>query len=171
VVSHYDLTSTRIRPGKSHENGVVEKGHDLVKSAVAQALVLRGSRDFASIAAYESFVRGVVERALNGRVQEKLALEREHLRPLPSAPVPSYTTYRVKVRRWSTVRIGSRCYSVPARLIGHEVQVRQHPEVVEVYYRDHLTETMPRIFGDRTARIDYRHVIRSLVRKAGAFAR
>lgn len=171
VLSHYGLRSTRIRPRQSHENGVVEKSHDLVKSAVAQALVLRGSRDFTSIAAYESFVREVVEREINGRAQAKLGLEREHLRPLPSSPVPSYTTYRVKVRRWSTVRIGSRFYSVPSRLIGRTVEVRLHPEVVEVYYRDHLSETMPRIFGDRTARIDYRHVIRSLVKKPGAFAR
>ena len=166
VLSHYDMSSTRIRPGKSHENGVVEKGHDLVKSAVAQALVLRGSRDFPSVSAYESFVREVVEREINSRAQEKLASERE-----PSAPVPNYTTYHVKVRRWSTVRLGSRLYSVPSRLIGHMVQVRQHPEVVELYYKDRLIETMPRIFGDRTARIDYRHVIRSLVRKPGAFTR
>lgn len=171
VLSHYGLSSTRIRPGQSHENGVVEKGHDLVKRAVAQALVLRGSRDFASVPAYESFVREVVERDLNRRASQKLSQEREPLRPLPPAPVPSFTTYRVKVRRWSTVRIGSRCYSVPSRLIGRTVQVRQHPEVVELYYQDHLIETMPRIFGDRTARIDYRHVIRSLVRKPGAFAR
>jgi len=171
VLSHYGLSSTRIRPGKSHENGVVEKSHDLVKSALAQALLLRGSRDFPSVPAYESFVREVVERELNRRALKKLALEREHLRALPPAPVPSYTTYSVKVHRWSTVRIASRCYSVPSRLIGRTVQVRQHPEVVELYYQDHLVETMPRIFGDRTVRIDYRHVIHSLVRKPGAFAR
>lgn len=171
VLNHYGTRSTRIRPGKSHENGVVEKSHDLVKGAVAQALVLRGSRDFSSVVAYESFVREVVEREINSRAREQLALEREHLRALPSAPVPSYTTYHVKVRCWSTIRLGGRLYSVPSRLIGHTVQVRQHPEVVELYYRDHLIETMPRIFGDRTARIDYRHVIRSLVKKPGAFAR
>jgi hypothetical protein len=40
-----------------------------------------------------------------------------------------------------------------------------------VFYAGKLAETMPRIRGERTARIDYRHVIWSLVRKPGAFAR
>ena len=171
VLDHYGLSSTRIRPGKANENGVVEKGHDLVKSAVAQALVLRGSREFASVSAYEQFVRGVVERRLNGRAAEKLLVEREQLRALPASPVPSYTTHRAKVRAWSTMRVSSRTYSVPSRLIGHEVVVRQHPEHLVVYYKDRPIETMPRLMGDRTVRIDYRHVIRSLVRKPGAFAR
>ncbi len=167
----YGLDSTRIRPGQSHENGVAEKSHDLVKSALAQALVFRGSRDFASVAEYESFVRGVVERKLNRRAAQKLAIEREHLRPLPSSPVPSYTKHRAKVRRWSTIRVSNRTYSVPSRLIGREVVVRQHPEILEIYYREHLIETMPRLLGPRTVRIDYRHIIWSLVRKPGAFTR
>lgn len=34
VLEHYGLRSTRIRPGEAHENGVAEKGHDLVKRAL-----------------------------------------------------------------------------------------------------------------------------------------
>jgi hypothetical protein len=60
---------------------------------------------------------------------------------------------------------------VPSRLIGHEVEVRLHADVVEVLYAGHRVETMPRLRGDRDHRIDYRHVIWSLVRKPGAFAR
>lgn len=164
------------RPGHSsralkHENGVAEKNNDLVKRALAQALVLRGSRDFESIVAYQAFVEEVVERVLNRPIAEKLALERPHLQTLPSSPVPSYTTYSPKVRCWSTLRIGNRSYSVPSRLIGHEVKVRQYANHLEVYYRDRLVETMPRLRGDQDVRVDYRHVIRSLVRKPGAFAR
>jgi hypothetical protein len=58
---------------------------------------------------------------------------------------------------------------VPSRLIGYEVEVRQHPDSVEVFYRGQLVETMPRLRGQHEARIDYRHVIWSLVRKPGAF--
>jgi hypothetical protein len=68
------------------------------------------------------------------------------------------------------VRVGEKRYSVPSRLIGHTVEARQHPDVVEIRYADKLVETMPRIRGQRLARIDYRHVIWSLVRKPGAFA-
>ena len=171
VVEHYDMRSTRIRPGKSHENGVAEKSNDLVKRALAQALVLRGSPDFDSLVEYQAFVDEVIERELNHPVADRLALERPHLKVLPSAPVPSYTTYSPKVRSWSTLRIGNRSYSVPSRLIGHQVKVHQHANHLEVYYRDRLVETMPRLRGDQDVRIDYRHVIWSLVRKPGAFAR
>jgi hypothetical protein len=42
---------------------------------------------------------------------------------------------------------------------------------VEVRYHDTTVETMPRLRGPQSFRIDYRHVIWSLVRKPGAFAR
>jgi hypothetical protein len=171
VLDHYGLKSTRIFPGKSNENGVVEKANDLTKRAVAQALVLRGSSDFPTVAIYEAFAREVLERVHNRHCANALAEEKQHLRPLPSHAVPSYTTYDSQVRKWSTIRISSRTYSVPSRLIGHTVEVRQHAEVVEVYYQGQLTERMPRLRGADDHRIDYRHVIWSLVRKPGAFAR
>ena len=75
------------------------------------------------------------------------------------------------MRRWSTIRVGGRTYSVPSRLLGHTIEARQHPTTVEVRYRGHLMETMPRLRGEAEHRIDYRHIIGSLVRKPGAFAR
>ena len=171
VVEHYGMRSTRIRPGKSHENGVAEKSNDQVKRALAQALVLRGSHDFESLVAYQAFIDQVVKQELNDPIAESLQVERAHLKALPSEPVPSYTTYSPKVRCWSTLRIGNRSYSVPSRLIGHQVKVRQYANHLEVYYRDRRVETMPRLRGDQEVCIDYRHVIWSLVRKPGAFAR
>ena len=171
VLAHYGLRSTRIHPGRAHENGAVEQGHYRFKAALEQALVLRGSRDFESVEVFVGFVReGVVEK-LNRRVQAKLAEERRHLRPLPPKPVPSYTRYTVRVRPWSTIRIHNKTYSVPSRLIGHRVDVHQHADWVEVFYVGKVVERMPRLRGGREHRIDYRHVIWSLVRKPGAFAR
>lgn len=171
VLAHYGLRSTRIRPGESHENGVAEKGNDLVKSALEQALKLRGSREFDSVEAYLAFAREVVDRTLNRRAAAALADERSSLAPLPAAPLPSYTVYESKVRHWSTIRVGGRTYSVPSRLKGHMVEARQHPDVVEVLYKGNVVATMPRLRGDKTAYIDYRHIIWSLIRKPGAFAR
>jgi hypothetical protein len=171
VLEHYGLASTRIRPGKGHENGVVEQSHHRIKRALEQALLLRGSRDFESVEQYQVFVREVVERSRNQGIEERFALERAALRPLPSSPVPSYTMFHPTVRKWSTIRVGGQIYSVPSRLIGHEVEARRHPDTVEVFYRGKLVETMPRIHGDKDHRIDYRHIIWSLVRKPGAFAR
>ncbi|MHC4481831.1 MAG: IS21 family transposase [Planctomycetota bacterium] len=170
VLEHYGLRSSRIQPGAAHENGAAEQAHATLKRSLAQALVLRGSRDFPSREAYGAFVADVVARR-NQPILPRLAEEREHLRRLPPAPIPDYTVWHPQVRRWSTIRVGGRTYSVPARLIGHEVDVHQHPDLVEVYYRGQLVERMPRLHGPREHRIDYRHVIWSLVRKPGAFAR
>jgi len=174
VLEHYhEMRSTRINAGEAHENGVAEKGNDLVKSKLAQALLLRGSRDFDSIIEYEAFARAVVEQSLNGRqrVVEALAIERLHLRPLPAAQVPNYTKHSPTVRRWSTIQVARRTYSVPSRLRGHTVEVRQYPDVLEVRYAGKVVETIPRLRREGAARIDYRHIIWSLVRKPGAFTR
>jgi hypothetical protein len=171
VLDHYGMESTRIRAGKSHENGIAEKAHDQIKSALAQALVLRGSKDFRSVDAYLEFARDVVQRTHNRHVTDRLAEERRFLKPLPSSRVPSYTIHRPRVRRWSTIRVAGRTYSVPSRLKDLEVEVRLHPDVLEVRYNDRVVETMPRLRGERDHHIDYRHIIASLVRKPGAFAR
>jgi transposase len=170
VLDHYRLQATRIRPGRANENGVAERAHRSLKSAMAQALIVRGSSEFQTIAAYRAFL-GTVRDQLNRRVTDRIAKEREHLQPLPTMAIPSYTAFHPKVRRWSTIRVGNRTYSVPSRLIGHTVEARQHPDVVEVRYGDKIVETMPRLRGKDEHRIDYRHVIWSLVRKPGAFAR
>ncbi|MCY3843247.1 MAG: hypothetical protein OXH69_06850 [Acidobacteria bacterium] len=47
VLDHYGLRSSRIQPGKPHENGVAEQSHFRTKTAIEQALLLRGDRDFA----------------------------------------------------------------------------------------------------------------------------
>ena len=96
-------------------------------------------------------------------VSSKIGREQRHLRPLPPAPVPEYATYHF--------RVANRTYSVPSRLIGTEVDVRMYADRIEVYYKDHLVESMERLHGTGEARIDYRHIIGSLVRKPGAFAR
>lgn len=170
VLTYYGMESTRIRPGKAQENGVAEQAHHRTKSALAQALVLRGSRDFADLEAYRTFVSEIVER-LNARVAQKWEEERVHLRPLPGAPLPMYSPYRVQVHRWSTIRVGGRTYSVPSRLVGHEVEARLFADQVEVWFAGRCVQEMPRLRGDQGHRIDYRHVIWSLVRKPGAFAR
>jgi hypothetical protein len=170
LLDHYGTTSTRIQPGESHENGAVEQRHYRTKRAIAEALVIRGSADFVDVAAYRAFVVEVVARH-NRRIEARLLEEHAVLRALPSAPVPSYTVFHARVRKWSTVRVGHQTYSVPSRLIGHMVEARRYPDTIEIRYRKKTIEVMPRVRGDGGARIDYRHVIWSLVKKPGAFAR
>jgi hypothetical protein len=113
----------------------------------------------------------VIEREHNAGLGAQLVEEMRHLHSLPPTALPLCTTFSAKVHRWSTIRVANRSYSVPARLIGERVKVHLYHDHLEVYFKGKLTEQMPRIRGQRTARIDYRHVIWSLVRKPGAFAR
>ena len=135
-----------------------------VGAAKVQALGLANGVD------YSAFVQGVVDKS-NRRVQGKLDVERPYLRSLPQAAVPEYTTWRTKVKKWSTIRVTNKTYSVPSRLCGHEVKVHQYADYLEVYYKDHMVERLERVRGEHKSRIDYRHIIWSLVRKPGAFAR
>jgi transposase InsO family protein len=152
VLEHYGIKSTRIEPGKSNQNGVVEKANHRLKSALEQALVLRGSRDFSSQERYLEFVEDV-RTELNGATTSRLAEERGALRPLQVCRLPDYTHDSAVVRKSRPIHFGKKTYSVPSRLIGCNVEIRQHPHTVEVFYRRKLTATMPRIRGEQPYRI------------------
>ena len=124
LVDHYGLRASRNFPGNAHENGDVESSNGGLKTAIDQRLRLRGSRDFDSRVAYESFLDTCVA-ARNATRRARIDEERGHLRPLPARALPSYRGERVAVME---------------RLVGRELR-----------------------------RIDYRHIIHTLVRKPGAF--
>ena len=170
LLDHYGATSSRIRPRKANENGIAEKANHLLKTAIDQELRLRGYRDFSTVSVYLEFVRNVVAEH-NADHAATIDVERAVLKSLPTCRLPEYTVFRPTVRSWSTVRVAGRNYSVPSRLIKHEVEVRQYPDHLEVYFKNKLTLELPRLRGGASTRVDYRHVIWSLVRKPGAFAR
>lgn len=162
--------SSRITAGRPQENGGAEKGNDLLKTAIDQALRLRGSREFRNQDEYLAFVDTVVARDLNRpSVMAALEAEQAHLRALPARRLPEYTEHHPTVRSWSTVRINGRLYSVPSRLIGHKVKARLYANKVEILFADRLVESFPRLRGEKNVRIDYRHISGSLLSKAGAF--
>ena len=57
LLQHYGLQGQAIQAGQANENGDAEQSHHQLKRALEQALLLRGSRDFASRADYEIFLR------------------------------------------------------------------------------------------------------------------
>jgi transposase len=170
LLAHYGVSAEATNPASGNENGDVESSHRHFKEGVEQALLLRGSRDFASREAYWELVQGVMAERNKGRVA-KFAEEKALLRPLPARRLETGVRERVRVQRGSTIRVKKNAYSVPARLIGEEVEVRIGIEEVEVWYAGEVVQRMPRLRGVEKHRIDYRHVIEWLVRKPGAFAR
>jgi hypothetical protein len=170
VLGHYRLEATRNNPGRANENGDVESQNYHFKRALDQRLRLRGSRDFLTLADYMAFVFSVV-RDRNQQRQTLLAEELAVMRPLPARPLPACREEVVTVSKWSTVRVAKKPYSVPSRLIGERLRVRLFATSVELYYHDELIGTFDRLRGDEPHRIDYRHLIHSLLRKPGAFSR
>jgi len=169
LLSHYGMRGQAINAGQGHENGDVEQSHNQFKRKLEQALLLRGSRDFATREEYEAFLQALCKQFNAGR-QQRLAEERTRLRPLPERRLESFKRLDVRVSPGSTIALERNLYSVPARLIGELVEARLSAEAVQVWYGQQLVLTMPRLRGQHKHHIDYRHVIDWLVRKPGAFA-
>ena len=170
LLRHFGMRSSRTQAGKAHENGDVEQSHHRLKRAIEQELLLRCSRDFSSREEYEGFVAVIVSRR-NAARQKRLGEELAVMRPLPARRLDDFTRQWVRVSPSSTIRVRHNTYSVDSRLIGERVQVRVWADQVEVYYGGRRQARMPRLRGEGKHRIDYRHVIHSLVRKPGAFTR
>jgi len=169
LLTHYGLQAQAIQAGKGNENGDVEQSHRQFKRALDQALMLRGSRDFAGRVAYEAFVRQMFERCNAGR-RTRLAEELPLLRALPARRLEACKRDKVRVDTSSTIRVEGNVYSVNSRLIGEWVEARLYAERVEVWYAQKQVEQLPRLRGRGKHKIAYRHVIDWLVRKPGAFA-
>jgi hypothetical protein len=129
---------------------------------------MRGSRDFARRDEYEEFLLKIIcdrNFGRSKRLQEELAA----MNPLPTYRLNDYREFKVPVNSGCTIRVAKNVYSAPSRLIRYEVIVRLYAERVEIYYAGQRVAEMERLRGQGKARIDYRHVIGSLVRKTGAF--
>jgi transposase InsO family protein len=83
LLDHYGMRASPITPGHAHENGVVEQAHRRSKSLLAQALLLRRSRDFVSIEDYQSWVRATIEREHN-HLRREQTRRREAIPQVPA---------------------------------------------------------------------------------------
>ncbi len=170
LMRHLGMTPRTTEVGAKEQNGDVESANGALKRRLEQSLLVRGSRDFASASAWQDFVDEVVRKsnaARGSRVGEDLAAMRE----INVGKLPEHVDDACQVSEWCTIRVKHCAYSVPSRLIGETLAVRVFEDRIEAYYRGELELGCERLRGRNQRRIDYRHVIWSLVRKPGAFAR
>lgn len=177
LCAHLGVVATRNNRGVAHENGAIEGPHRHWKRRLEQQLIKRGSKDFETESEYRQLVAQVTA-SLNNRasVQQNLVIERLHLRPLPVVRFADYEPLVVRVRSTSTIEVRSVTYSVPSRLIGHQLTVHLRHDRLDLFLRSQFTLTIPRLHqrkGQKSAlrRIDFRHVIDSLRRKPRALLR
>lgn len=168
LLRYYEIEGRKIEVRKPNQNGDVEQSHHRFKQALEQALLLRGSRDFESRAAYEKFLSLIFKQRNLGRT-ERFKEELNVLKTLPKERLSSCKRIKMKVRPSSTISMGKNIYSIHSRFIGEIVELRLYAERVEVWYARKHIESLPRLHGKNKHRIDYRHIIDSLMRKPGAF--
>jgi hypothetical protein len=169
LLGHYGLQPEKTNPDSGNENGDVEQRHHRFKRAVDQALMLRGSRDFADVAAYREFLKALTERLNLGR-RLRFAEELRVIRGLPPVRLEAVKRLAARVDCGSLIHVDRNAYSINSRLIGQKVEVRLYAQHLEVWYGQKKVEQMPRLRGRNQHRVNYRHVIDWLVRKPGAFA-
>ncbi len=168
VMNHYGMRPEKTQPASPHENGDIEKRHDVLFNRLDQALMLRGNRDFKSREHYQAFLHKILSR-LNRSRSERFKEEKEVLGKLPASKIPAFKRYdNVPVSSGSLIRIDRNRYSVPSRLIGEKVNVVVHPEHLIVYHGTGKTCEMPRVRGRNKAAVNWRHLIDALIRKPGA---
>lgn len=163
---HYGIIPTRNNPGVSHENGKIEKSHDLFKNAVNQELLLRGSRNFDTVKEYSQFLEDIKNR--NNAVKAvRFAEEQKFLKPLPENGFDEATILKVRVNPESFIQVLGVTYSVPSRLISNWLKAYVYRDKIDLFLGSKLVLSLPKVAGGTL--IDYRHLIDSLVRKPGAF--
>ena len=168
LVTHFGMEGRRINIGCSNENGTIEKLHDHFRIRLEQALMLRGGRDFASVAAYEQFVRKQLDKA-NGNRKRKTGEERCHLKALPATRYPDYQVESHRIGAGGTVRIKKKVYSVPSRLKGSRVSCRIYADRIDLHLGPQRIHSLERAHG-RDSGIKWGDLVGWLVRKPGAFA-
>ena len=88
LLNHCGVRGERSNVRQPHENGDWESSHGYFKTAVDQALQQRGSRDFASLDDYQTFLWQVLDKR-NAVRRERHAEEVALLRPLPATSLES----------------------------------------------------------------------------------
>lgn len=169
LCGHYGMTPSRNNKGVAHENGAIEGPHGHLKSAVRDALLMRGSTDFAGLADYRRFIDEIVSRR-NARNAKRVDLERVVLQPLPGRRTSDYEEVSVRVTSSGGFTLRKVFYTVPSRLIGHRLRVRLFDDRLDLFVGGTQLMTVPRgracsKTGKHDQVVDYRHVIHSLRKK------
>lgn len=168
LCAHYGMTPSRNNPGIAHENGSIESSHGHLKHAIRDALLLRGSRDFESLAAYRAFIDELISRH-NARNRGPIDVERDMLLVLPRQRTQDFEEALVRVTSSGGFTLRKVFYTVPSRLIGHQLRARLYDDRLELFIGGSALMTLPRGKapgdGKRGHVVDYRHVIHALRRK------
>ena len=168
LLVHYGMEPRTIHVNSPNEQGDIEAANGTFKRGVEQHLLMRGNRDFAALPAYETFLWDLLDKRNAGR-HVRLTEELAVMKPLAVAMLPDSLELRPRVSSGGTIRVLKNVYSVPSGLKGKVVTARISEWQIEIWYANQRLDTLPRVIGLNQHRVNYRHVIETLVRKPGGF--
>lgn len=168
LCQHYGMTPTRSNKGVAHENGSIESLNGHLKRTIEDALLMRRSRDFKDLPAYRRFIDEIVGR-INTRNAKRIDIERGSLRPLPARRTTDFEEVTLRVTSSGGFTLRKVFYTVPSRLIGHQLRIRLYDDGLEVFLGGTALMTLRRgralRDGSHGHVVNYRHVIHSLRKK------
>jgi hypothetical protein len=172
LCANYNMIPTRNNKGESHENGSVEVSHYHFSTALKQALMIRGSKEFNSIDEYRKFLKEIQNKKNSKRLkvvqEEKLTLQQ-----LPNRKSRDFDVETIRVNSSSIILVRQVRYAVPSTLINSVLKVHLYDDRLECYLGATLVLTLKRLRwkgGEQRLRsIDYRFLIPALARKPQAF--
>ena len=170
VLDYYGMRHQSIEIGKANQNGDIESANGHLREYLIGRLALRGSKEFESKEKYRDWLQEQLMR-INRSREGKLELEKKHMRKLVQKRLPDYERVSCIVNKYGLVRIGKGSYSVP-REWRHkkDLEGRIHESKIEIWSADKCLASFSSTANESGARIDYRHLLPDLIKKAGAFA-
>lgn len=169
--SHWQFESSFCNPGQGHEKGGVEgevgyfRRNHLVPVPRVTSLSELNDRLLGAC-------QSDLSRVIDGRemsVGEALAIEREHLLPLPSEDFELAEESYGRIDAKGCVPVRTNRYSTPLRP-GTQVRVRVLPSSVEILHQGQLVARHQRCYSRRQQVLELEHYLDVLWRKPGAFA-
>lgn len=169
--SHWHFEADFCTPGAGHEKGGVEGEQGTFRRnhwvPVPQADQLEALNAQLLAACRQDEARQVGERPMT--VGAAMALEREHLLPLPEEGFDLAEVSFPIVDSKGCVKVRTNAYSVPVRA-GTTVRAVVRPAVVEVWHEGRCVARHERSYSRQQKILDLEHYLDVLERKPGALA-
>lgn len=141
-----------------------EKGHVEGSVKFIRNKVFSDVYQFASI---ERAKQHLTTRLLELNQTSTIHEEKKYL--LPTKPkLDIAITSLQQVSKYSVVQIENNFYSVPEKLTGEEVLIKNYLETVDIYYNHILVCSHIKIDGEKEYQLDIRHYLRTLHKKPGS---
>ena len=169
--SHYLFDSRFCTPGQGHEKGGVESSIGYIRRNF-----FTPPPEVPDFEALNAYLLAACEKEDIRRVDRQphpigqaWALERPHLRPLPTHDFDCGVTLPVTLNPYSQVTFETNRYSVPVEAAFRQLVLKAYPFHVQILHGDRVVARHPRCYGRQQEVCDPLHYLPLLEQRPGAF--